>query len=225
VPSVSETIETISEWMDGNPHTVAKIKRALLALAAWRLDGKLACVVYQTAIDSGITYEEIVAAKNDLNTASLVGSAMMNLDHYDSLELHTVDQKRRRLDIDEDIVIVDHDPDNEGIQAASATDVNITNDSLHVHTDVNVTLTSAGLAKLNGSVPIAAQLLDSQVSFITQKLTNMITGVLTIISGCLFLTRIYNYRHTIVHSLMVLLIVILVVAIGFICLIATCLLA
>jgi hypothetical protein len=206
MPSIPDTIETVGEWMDGHPHTVKKVKSAILAIGAWRSgDPKLAAMALEAAVDSGVTYEEIIAAKNELNDASLAGSAMMNLDTYDNLQLHTVDQKRRRLTTDEEIVWIDHDPTTDGIQQEdpAPTDVNITNDSVNVNVmdenlnvnvtnesldvsatvtntvDVNdthvdpltngifVTLTESGLAKLGA-------LGDSGISYITQKLTNMV---------------------------------------------------
>lgn len=125
--SVPDYIEEAYAWRDGHEHTIQLMKSGLLAILSWYSgDPKLAAMAAEAAMHSGISKAELIEARAEIADSSLVGNAIFSFDHYDNVKLLTVDSKRRKIMATDDIVIIDHDGNAEGVNPAPTPAIQLT---------------------------------------------------------------------------------------------------
>ena len=140
--SVTDSVEWAGDWINGHPHTVGLLKAGIEGIIALATSNPT--LAAKAAIDSGVSVAQIEDIKEELMDDV---SVIYDNTDLDTVKLHTVSNKRRRLlEDDYQPVYVDEDPDTEGIQD-NADDVNIISSNVSMSGGGQFVLTAAGRAK------------------------------------------------------------------------------
>jgi hypothetical protein len=162
VVSVTDSVEWAGDWINGHPHTVGLLKAGIEGIIALATSNPT--LAAKAAIDSGVSVAQIEDIKEELMDDV---SVIYDNTDLDSVKLHTVSNKRRRLLEDDYMpVYVDEDPDTSGIQPLTASGGGGSGGGSGGTMDVNITgVDLDGDANTTEALPVnIAQVTGSNIS-------------------------------------------------------------
>lgn len=179
--SIPDKIEEAAKWRDGHPHTVKLVKDTIVFLGTlWTGTDAQKAIAAEAAIHSGVSKEEIYAAQAEVVGSSSIGYDMLDVTNtaYDNVNLFTVDYKRRKLMATDDIVVVDNDPNADGIQTeAQVTVMNPThNVTLTPHMAGAMPFHSGGLTYNNLTSVMKEMIEHTLAQAIEESMNNPVVG-------------------------------------------------